>query len=96
MSMGNDVNNRPDFIEESIRLEDILCDKKRQGQLVGRHVLIWSGEHSAWWRTYCSGYTPDSGKAGVYKFEDAFKYTAHYMPHKKIRFDVVAVGEIEE
>lgn len=38
--------------------------------------LIWSNEHSAWWRPNSRGYTLDVGKAGRYTRLDALKHCA--------------------
>jgi hypothetical protein len=33
--------------------------------------LIWSIEHSAWWKPYHNGYTSVRGEAGEYSFDEA-------------------------
>lgn len=40
-------------------------------------VLIWSGEHRAWWRANGNGYTTVREDAGVYTRDDAIRRTAH-------------------
>jgi len=72
----------------------LLSSCKRRGgersraKLVGRKVLIWSGEHYAWWRPGRAGYTTEKSAAGVYDFEDAWQSTKHCGPEKRIDFMV--------
>jgi hypothetical protein len=54
-----------------------------------RSVLIWSGEHRAYWRKDGCGYTTDSAEAGVYDFEDALTYTYHCDPSKQICYELI-------
>jgi hypothetical protein len=35
--------------------------------------LIWSNEHSGWWRPMSMGYTPKVEQAGQYSFSEALK-----------------------
>lgn len=49
-------------------------------------VLIWSGEHAAWWKPNGKGYTDDRDVAGRWWYEDALSATAHCGPDKKISF----------
>jgi hypothetical protein len=44
--------------------------------------LIWSMEHSAWWRADHSGYTTTRVNAGRYSFSDALDivHNANYAP----------------
>jgi hypothetical protein len=35
------------------------------------YVLIWSNEHSAWWKPNSCGYTSDRSEAGAYLLDDA-------------------------
>jgi alpha-glutamyl/putrescinyl thymine pyrophosphorylase clade 1 len=56
--------------------------------LQGHAILIWSGEHRAWWRPNCQGYTQSIDEAGRYSFADAFEATKHCGPEKKIAFDL--------
>lgn len=37
--------------------------------------LIWSHEHSAWWRPNAMGYTYDVSRAGAYTAEEARRVT---------------------
>jgi hypothetical protein len=48
-------------------------------------VLIWSGEHHAYWRPKGGGYTTDVLAAGAYPRGDADKTVAHCGPEKKIK-----------
>lgn len=36
--------------------------------------LIWSNEHSQWWRPFGNGYTHSREKAGRFSFEEAARY----------------------
>lgn len=36
--------------------------------------LVWSNEHTAWWKPGCLGYTADAEKAGRYTLADARKH----------------------
>ena len=52
--------------------------------------LIWSIEHSAWWRPNKIGYTQKKSEAGAYTFEDACRivrnanhYLAFFEPPKE-------------
>ncbi len=47
-------------------------------------VLIWSGEHRAYWRRNAQGYTTEISHAGIYSREDAIASTRHCGPEKKI------------
>lgn len=53
-------------------------------------VRIWSGEHNAWWRANCRGYTIYSSAAGLYSFADALANTRHCGPEKRIFFETTA------
>lgn len=47
-------------------------------------VVIWSGEHHAWWRANRSGYCNDLTVAGRYTLAEALAATSHVGPEKKI------------
>ena len=47
-------------------------------------VVIWSGEHRAWWRPDGHGYTGDIRYAGLYTLQDARDRTMHCGPEKEI------------
>jgi hypothetical protein len=47
-------------------------------------VLIWSGEHRAYWRPLGQGYTTDRDSAGRWWLEDAKRQVAHCGPEKGI------------
>jgi hypothetical protein len=49
-------------------------------------VLIWSGEHQAYWRPNGNGYTLDRDVAGRWYLLDARRQTQHCGPEKKIEF----------
>jgi len=61
--------------------------------------LIWSGEHSAWWRAGCAGYTTSHAAAGRYTLSAAYAATNHCDPSKGIAFErletAAASGEVE-
>lgn len=40
------------------------------------HYLIWSIEHTAWWRPNANGYTASYSVAGRYTKEEAFRISA--------------------
>jgi hypothetical protein len=75
------------------RLESI----KRKGgervwdKIAGRRVLIWSGEHNAWWREGFSGYAINRHKAGIYDAKEAIDGTWHCGREKKISFEALDV-----
>ncbi|CDO35795.1 hypothetical protein [Novosphingobium sp. KN65.2] len=50
-------------------------------------VLIWSGEHHAYWRPEASGYTSRATKAGIYTREVAISLTSHCGPEKRIELE---------
>ena len=50
-------------------------------------VVIWSGEHRAWWRANKRGYTTDPATAGRYTLPEAVYETNHCGPEKKIRIE---------
>jgi hypothetical protein len=58
-------------------------------RLLSSAVLIWSGEHKAWWRPNCCGYTCHRKEAGRYSFHDAVSATKHCGPEKKIVLEFV-------
>jgi hypothetical protein len=49
-------------------------------------VLIWSGEHQAWWKPNGNGYTDDRDSAGRWWYTQAVVATKHCGPEKKISF----------
>ena len=42
--------------------------------------LIWSHEHTAWWRADKLGYTPHIGEAGVYSYDEACEIVVPHFP----------------
>ena len=53
-------------------------------------VLIWSGEHGAWWRAGGHGYTDYAMMAGVWPRAEAERQTRHCCPSKKIVLETLA------
>lgn len=51
-----------------------------------KEVLIWSGEHGAFWRPKRSGYTKYEADAGVYSASDAWDAVSHCGIKKRITF----------
>ena len=47
-------------------------------------VVIWSGEHRAWWNPGGNGYTDDIKEAGQFSAKDAWRRVAHCSPEKRI------------
>lgn len=58
-------------------------------------VLIWSGEHRAWWRSLGRGYTYDRDQAGRWYLADARRETASCGPEKQIQFHEARRPEVE-
>lgn len=54
--------------------------------LRGGNVLIWSGEHRAYWGSDGCGYY-DRAQVGIYEFEDAHRRTRHCGPEKQIAYE---------
>jgi len=55
-------------------------------------VVIWSGEHHAYWRPEGRGYTTQLLGAGIYTRADAIRRTAHCGPEKEV--EIAALAEI--
>ena len=55
-------------------------------------VLIYSGEHGAYWRSERRGYTDKKNEAGIYKIEDAWRATCHVDLSKRISFILTQAG----
>lgn len=70
-------------------LESLKKDPESKKQLEGKNVLIWCGEHAAWFRPFAAGYTTNKSNVGVYVFEDAWKRTYHCGPEKDIQYQIV-------
>lgn len=70
-----------------------LCALWRRGirlkKWQDKHVLIYSGEHRAWWRPNSQGYTVFSNEAGVYTFQDALFLALGCDASKKLKFQQV-------
>lgn len=56
-------------------------------------VLIYSGEHRAYWRPNGEGYTTDRDCAGRWWLQDAIEQTRHCGPEKRIEFHRAARPE---
>lgn len=50
-------------------------------------VLIWSGEHNAYWRPAAAGYTVRLSAAGIYDRAEAESLTSHCGPEKRIELE---------
>lgn len=50
-------------------------------------VVIWSGEHNAWWGPNKSGYYTDPAKIGHYTVIEAIHATHHVGPEKMVRIE---------
>jgi len=53
-------------------------------------VLIWSGEHGAYWRANAQGYSVHPKSAGIYTLGEAYGAAGHCGPEKKIEFQPYA------
>jgi len=53
-------------------------------RLANTMVMIWSGEHQAWWRPNYCGYTIYREAAGIYNYQAAARATSLSGPEKKI------------
>lgn len=60
-----------------------------------RNVLIWSGEHRAWWRPNAEGYTVGSSQAWIIDFPTAYDYTKRCGSEKKISFCALALQQVK-
>lgn len=56
-------------------------------------VLIWSGEHNAYWRPGAAGYTTRLSCAGIYDRAEAESLTSHCGPEKRIELEIVPALE---
>jgi hypothetical protein len=74
----------------TVTLEALNRNPLLASRLIGRRVVVWSGEHGAYWRDNASGYVVEIEDAGVYAFEAAHFLTEHMGPEKQIRYEVVA------
>lgn len=61
-----------------------------------KQVVIWSGEHGAYWRPNRAGYTTDSADAGRYHRDDAIRIISGCGPEKKIQLVPVAALPMNE
>jgi hypothetical protein len=61
--------------------------EKVRAKFAGKRVLIYSNEHSAFWRSDYCGYTIHREAAGVYDFADAWKKLADCGADKQIAFE---------
>lgn len=47
-------------------------------------VVIWSGEHRAYWRPVACGYTQELFADGLYMLEEVVRITSHCGPERRI------------
>lgn len=73
------------------RLERLHRWPKLREPFLGQVVVIWSGEHEAWWRANGGGYTTVEAEAGLYSFEDAWRRSQHCGPEKCIQYHLMGV-----
>jgi hypothetical protein len=57
-------------------------------------VLIWTGEHRAWWRPQGMGYTDDRDEAGRWFFDDALATVRHCGRDKHISFEMARIDTV--
>jgi len=58
--------------------------ERTKAKMARKLVMIWSGEHHAFWRDGGCGYVETKDGAWVLPFEDAFRTTHHCGPEKRI------------
>ena len=68
--------------------QDLMERASLWHDLKGKEVLIWSGEHNAYWRPRSSGYTANRSEAGIYSFEEAWHATSQCGHKKQIAYVV--------
>lgn len=59
-----------------------------------QQVMIWSGEHGAWWRPNAEGYTTLKREAWSVDFPTAYDYTKHCGDEKKINYFTVPASSV--
>lgn len=86
--MPIDIEKRFSLYEAGVKrqLEDFPVE------FWGEKVLIYSGEHRAWWREEGYGYTTKLEDAAYVPFEQALRHTRHCGPEKQIAYDPVPRG----
>ena len=55
-----------------------------------RQFYIYSGEHNAYWRAECSGYTTSIDHIGRYTLNEAKQVTDHCGPEKQIKIGLIS------
>lgn len=70
-----------------------LVDWKHREWWIKRHVMIWSGEHHAWWRPDGKGYTDLQREAWSVDFPTAYEETKHCGPEKKVSYFALPIGK---
>lgn len=60
-----------------------------------RLVVIWSGEHQAYWRPRAAGYTTGLAAAGVFTLAEARRRAEHAGPEKRLEYRDLA-QELDE
>lgn len=70
-------------------LEDVKANDALRQKLQPSRVLIYSREHSAYWRRGGQGYTDKRAQAGLFTFPRAWEVTEKTDEAKGIEFEVV-------
>lgn len=80
---------------QSYSLEELKEDPSLRKRLEGKRVLIWSGEHRAYWAGP-GGYTMRFHEAGRFDFADAWARSSHAGPEKEIEYEVALAEKVSD
>lgn len=80
---------------QSYSLEKLKEDPSLRKRLEGKRVLIWSGEHRAYWAGP-GGYTLRFHEAARFDFDDAWGRSNHAGPEKEIEYEIVHAEKMPE